>query len=92
MPKSDIEIAREASMQPIAEVGARLGIPADAIMQYGPYKAKVSFDFLDGLRDRPDGKLILVKRVRPQGEGKIGATEFAANAGLAQGTRLGSGA
>ncbi len=76
MPKSDIEIAREASMLPIAEIGAKLGIPADAIMQYGPHKAKLSFDFLDGLRDRPDGKLILVTAITPTpaGEGKTTTT------------------
>ena len=76
MPKSDIEIAREASMLPIAEIGAKLGIPADAIMQYGPDKAKVSFDFLDGLQDRPDGKLILVTAITPTpaGEGKTTTT------------------
>ncbi len=72
MPKSDIEIAREASMQPIAEVGAKLEIPADAIMHYGPHKGKISFDFIDGLKDRPDGKLILVTAITPTpaGEGK----------------------
>ncbi len=76
MPKSDIEIAREASMLPIAEIGAKLGIPADAIMQYGPDKAKVSFDFIDGLQDRPDGKLILVTAITPTpaGEGKTTTT------------------
>ncbi len=72
MPKSDIEIAREASMLPIAEVGAKLDIPADAIMQYGPYKGKISFDFIDSLKDRPEGKLILVTAITPTpaGEGK----------------------
>jgi len=72
MPKSDIEIAREASMQPIAEIGAKLDIPADAIMQYGPHKGKISFDFIDSLKDRPDGKLILVTAITPTpaGEGK----------------------
>ncbi len=76
MPKSDIEIAREASMLPIAEIGAKLGIPADAIMLYGPHKAKVSFDFIDGLQDRPDGKLILVTAITPTpaGEGKTTTT------------------
>jgi formate--tetrahydrofolate ligase len=76
MPKSDIEIAREASMQPIAEVGAKLDIPADAIMQYGPHKGKISFDFIDGLKDRPDGKLILVTAITPTpaGEGKTTTT------------------
>ncbi len=50
MPKSDIEIAREATMQPIAEIGAKLKIPADALMQYGPTKAKISYDFIKGLK------------------------------------------
>ena len=72
MSKSDIEIAREAKMQPIAEIGAKLGIPADALLHYGPYKAKVSFDHIDTLADRPDGKLILVTAITPTpaGEGK----------------------
>ena len=76
MPKSDIEIAREASMLPIAEIGAKLGIPAAAIMHYGPYKAKLSFEFIDGLKDRPDGKLILVTAITPTpaGEGKTTTT------------------
>ena len=45
--KSDIEIAREANMRPIAEVGGKIGVPADALLNYGPYKAKVSFDFIE---------------------------------------------
>ena len=63
-------------MQPIAEVGAKLDIPADAIMQYGPHKGKISFDFIDGLKDRPDGKLILVTAITPTpaGEGKTTTT------------------
>ena len=77
MPKSDIEIAREATMKPIAEVGGeKLGIPADALHNYGPYKAKVSMDYIDGLKDRPDGKLILVTAITPTpaGEGKTTTT------------------
>ena len=76
MPKSDIEIAREATMRPIAEVGEKLGIPADALIQYGPYKAKVSIDHIDSLADRPDGKLILVTAITPTpaGEGKTTTT------------------
>ncbi|MDH3473260.1 MAG: formate--tetrahydrofolate ligase [Rhodospirillales bacterium] len=72
MPKSDIEIAREASMQRIEEIAAKLDIPGDQILQYGPYKAKVSFDFINRLKDRPDGKLILVTAITPTpaGEGK----------------------
>ena len=65
MPKSDIEIAREATMQPIGEVAAKLDIPADQILQFGPTKAKVSFDFINAVQDRPDGKLILVTAISP---------------------------
>ncbi len=76
MPKSDIEIAREASMRPIAEVGARLGIPADALIQYGAHKAKVSFGYIHSLANRPDGKLILTTAITPTpaGEGKTTTT------------------
>jgi len=71
-PKSDIEIARAASMERIETVGATLGIPADALSNYGRYKAKLSFDFIDTLADRPEGKLILVTAITPTpaGEGK----------------------
>ncbi|WP_422367160.1 formate--tetrahydrofolate ligase [Pelagibius sp.] len=76
MPKSDIEIAREASMKPITEVGAKLDMPADALMQYGPSKAKVSFDYLESVKSKPDGKLILVTAISPTpaGEGKTTTT------------------
>ena len=76
MTKSDIEIAREASMQPIAEIGEKLGIPADSLIQYGPHKAKVSFDYLNSLADRPNGKLILTTAITPTpaGEGKTTTT------------------
>jgi formate--tetrahydrofolate ligase len=77
MPKSDIEIAREATMKPIADVGAeKLGIPGDALLQYGPHKAKVSMDYLESIKDNPDGKLILVTAVTPTpaGEGKTTTT------------------
>jgi len=74
--KSDIEIAREAHMKPITEIGAKLDIPADQLLQYGPYKAKISYDFIKSLKDRPDGKLILVTAVTPTpaGEGKTTTT------------------
>ncbi len=74
--KSDIEVAREANMQPIAEIGAKLDIPADQLMQYGPHKAKLSYDFIRSLEDRPDGKLILVTAITPTpaGEGKTTTT------------------
>ncbi len=76
MPKSDIEIAREAAMRNIAEVGAKLDIPADQLLQYGPHKAKVSMDYIDSLRDKEDGKLILVTAITPTpaGEGKTTTT------------------
>jgi len=76
MSKSDIEIAREATMKPITEIGAKLGIPADQLMQYGPNKAKMSFSYLDSLKGKPDGKLILVTAISPTpaGEGKTTTT------------------
>ncbi len=74
--KSDIEIAREAKMKPIAEVGAKVGVPADALLNYGPYKAKVSFDFINSQKQKKDGKLILVTAISPTpaGEGKTTTT------------------
>ena len=76
MPKSDIEIARNARMKTILEVGESLNIPKDALMQYGPHKAKLSFDHIKKLRKRPDGKLILVTAISPTpaGEGKTTTT------------------
>ena len=76
MPKTDIEIAREAAVRPIGEVGERLGIPAASLVPYGHDKAKVSRDFIAGLADRPDGKLILVTAINPTpaGEGKTTTT------------------
>ena len=76
MVKSDIEIARDAKMQPIGEVASKVGIPADALVPYGTTKAKISFDFINSLKDRPDGKLILVTAISPTpaGEGKTTTT------------------
>jgi formate--tetrahydrofolate ligase len=76
MPKSDIEIAREATMQPIAQVGAKLDIPAEELLQFGPSKAKLSMEYIKSLEDKPDGKLILVTAVTPTpaGEGKTTTT------------------
>ena len=74
--KSDIEVAREATLKPIAEVGKKIGIPADALLNYGPHKAKVSFDFIDAAMKNKDGKLILVTAISPTpaGEGKTTTT------------------
>ncbi len=74
--KSDIEVARKAKMQPIADIGGRLEIPADQLMHYGPHKAKISYDFIKSLNGRKDGKLILVTAITPTpaGEGKTTTT------------------
>ncbi|WP_425049678.1 formate--tetrahydrofolate ligase [Psychromarinibacter sp. S121] len=73
---SDIEIARAARKKPIQEIGARLGIPPEHLLPYGHDKAKVGQEFISGLKDRPDGHLILVTAVNPTpaGEGKTTTT------------------
>ena len=74
--KSDIEIAREATKEPIQAIGAKLGIPAEDLVPYGHDKAKVSENFIKSVGDRPDGKLILVTAINPTpaGEGKTTTT------------------
>jgi formate--tetrahydrofolate ligase len=74
--KTDIEIAREANKQPILEIGAKLGIPANDLLPYGHDKAKVSQSFIQSIQNRPDGKLILVTAINPTpaGEGKTTTT------------------
>jgi len=76
MPKSDIEIAREAILQPITEIAEKLGIPASALKPYGHDKGKITPDFIESLDDRKDGKLILVTAISPTpaGEGKTTTT------------------
>ncbi|MBA5779349.1 formate--tetrahydrofolate ligase [Stappia sp. F7233] len=73
---SDIEIARAAKMRPISEIGEKLGIPQDALENYGSTKAKVRADFIASLDGRPDGKLVLVTAINPTpaGEGKTTTT------------------
>jgi formate--tetrahydrofolate ligase len=63
-------------LAPITEIATKCGIPATALYHYGPNKAKLTFDFLHTLRDRPDGKLILVTAISPTaaGEGKTTTT------------------
>ncbi len=76
-PLSDIAIAQAATMKPIAEVAYdKLGIPASALEPYGTTKAKLTFDYQNGLSGRPDGKLILVTAMTPTpaGEGKTTTT------------------
>lgn len=73
---SDIEIAQSATMKPIAEIGAQLGIDPAQLEPYGHYKAKVSLKYLDSLPQRADSKLILVTAISPTpaGEGKTTTT------------------
>ena len=76
-PKSDIEIAQAAKKRPILEIAReRLGIEPENLEPYGHYKAKVSMDYIKSLKDRPNGKLILVSAISPTtaGEGKTTTT------------------
>ena len=85
--KTDIQIAQEAKLQPIREVAASLGISEDDLELYGKYKAKLSSGFMNEIKDREDGKLVLVTAIKPTpaGEGKT-----TTSIGLAQGlTKLG---
>ena len=70
--KTDIQIAQEAQMLPIREVAERAGIAEEDLEFYGKYKAKLSEEFWDRIKDNPDGKLVLVTAVNPTpaGEGK----------------------
>ena len=74
---SDIEIAQQATLQRISQVAAdKLGIADEHLEPYGHYKAKLSLDYIDTLKDRPNGKLILVTAISPTpaGEGKTTTT------------------
>ena len=70
--KTDIQIAQEAVLEPITEVAKQLQISEDELELYGKYKAKISDDFMEKIKDNPDGKLILVTAINPTpaGEGK----------------------
>jgi formate--tetrahydrofolate ligase len=74
--KTDIEIAQEAKMLPIVDVGEKIGIESDYLELYGNYKAKVSPKLWDKVKDNEDGKLILVTSINPTpaGEGKSTVT------------------
>ncbi|MCU0901228.1 MAG: formate--tetrahydrofolate ligase [Cypionkella sp.] len=74
--RPDIEIARAAKKRPILEIGEKLGIPAEHLLPYGHDKAKVGQAFIAGLKNRPEGKLILVTAINPTpaGEGKTTTT------------------
>lgn len=70
--KTDVEIAQEAQMQHIREIAAKLGLTEDDIELYGKYKAKISLDAWNKVKNGPDGKLVLVTAINPTpaGEGK----------------------
>ena len=80
---SDIEIARNANIKPILDIGAKLNIPNDAMSPFGHYKAKLSSNWLDGQLKNKKGKLILVTAINPTpaGEGKT-TTSVGLNDGL----------
>ncbi|SEH23254.1 formate--tetrahydrofolate ligase [Selenomonas sp. KH1T6] len=70
--KSDVEIAQEAKMQPIKEIAASLGLTEDDLELYGKYKAKLTAEVWNNVKDRKNGKLVLVTAINPTpaGEGK----------------------
>jgi formate--tetrahydrofolate ligase len=76
MVLSDIEIAQAAKMQRVNRIAEKLGIPDEHLVPYGHYKTKVSLEFVDSLKDKKDGKLILVTAISPTpaGEGKTTTT------------------
>jgi formate--tetrahydrofolate ligase len=75
-PKSDIEIAQAASIRPITEIAAKLGISPEALIPYGHDKAKINAEFIRSLNGNPNGKLVLVTAISPTpaGEGKTTTT------------------
>jgi formate--tetrahydrofolate ligase len=74
--KTDIEIARASTLEPIIDVAKKIGIDSDSVFNYGHHKAKISLDFIKSLENKPDGKLILVTAMTPTpaGEGKTTTT------------------
>jgi len=73
---SDIQIAQKATMKRVTEVASSLGIADNHLIPYGHYKAKISLDYVDSLKDKPNGKLVLVTAISPTpaGEGKTTTT------------------
>ncbi|MFT5501233.1 MAG: formate--tetrahydrofolate ligase [Woeseiaceae bacterium] len=73
---SDIDIAQAATKNPIQDIAARLDIPLDGIIPFGNDKAKITYEYLESVKDKPDGKLILVTAISPTpaGEGKTTTT------------------
>ena len=74
--KKDIEIAQEATIKPIIDIAATIGLQAEDLEQYGKYKAKIDWPAIKEIAKRPTGKLILVTAINPTpaGEGKSTVT------------------
>ena len=72
MHKTDLEIANNASKKHIKDIAESINIPEDGLIVYGNDKAKISYDYIDSLNNKEDGKLILVTAISPTpaGEGK----------------------
>ncbi|MDD2448020.1 MAG: formate--tetrahydrofolate ligase [Tissierellia bacterium] len=70
--KTDVQIAQESKMVPIIDIASKLGIKEDDVINYGKYKAKISSRAIEALKDKADGKLVLVTAINPTpaGEGK----------------------
>src|SRR6202166_3787587 len=76
-PKSDIEISQSAKKRPILDIAReKLGVGPEHLDPFGHYKAKLSMDYVKSLKDRPNGKLVLVSAITPTpaGEGKTTTT------------------
>ena len=88
--KTDVEIAQEAVMEQISRIAAGLGIAEDDLELYGKYKAKISLDAWNKVKDRPDGKLVLVTAINPTpaGEGKTTTSVGLADAFHKQGKKI----
>ena len=73
---SDIEIAQNTQMKPVSEIAKQWGIEEDELELYGKYKAKINLSIFERLKDKPDGKLVLVTAITPTaaGEGKSTTT------------------
>lgn len=88
--KTDVEIAQEAEMQDIRDIAGKLEIPEDELELYGRYKAKISLDAWERVKDRPNGKLVLVTAINPTpaGEGKTTTSVGLADAFHRQGKKV----
>ena len=88
--KTDVEIAQEAEMQHISKIAAVLDINEDDLEMYGKYKAKISLDAWNKVKDKPNGKLVLVTAINPTpaGEGKTTTSVGLADAFHKKGTKV----